>query len=87
MAIAPRPRLLLLDEPSAGNGEEEAKRITELVRQMGKDHAVLLVEHDMDMVFAVADRITVLAQGSCIASGTPGEIRDNAAVRRAYLGE
>ena len=86
MAIAPRPRLLLLDEPSAGTGKEEATRTTELVRQIGKDHAVLLVEHDMDMVFAVADRITVLSEGSCIASGTPGEIRDNAAVKRAYLG-
>jgi len=87
MVLASRPRLLLLDEPSAGTGKEDALRTTELIRQIGKDHAVLLVEHDMEMVFAVADRITVLANGACIASGTPGEIRDNATVRSAYLGE
>jgi branched-chain amino acid transport system ATP-binding protein len=87
MVIAPRPRLLLLDEPSAGAGREDAARATELIDGLGKDHAVLLVEHDMDMVFALADRISVLANGACIASGTPQEIRDNAAVRQAYLGE
>jgi branched-chain amino acid transport system ATP-binding protein len=87
MVIASRPRLLLLDEPSAGAGREESARATELIRGLGKDHAILLVEHDMDMVFAIAERISVLANGACIASGTPQEIRDNAAVRQAYLGE
>jgi branched-chain amino acid transport system ATP-binding protein len=87
MVIAPRPRLLLLDEPSAGMGREEAARTTGLIRDIGRDHAILLVEHDMDMVFSVAQRITVLANGTAIASGTPREIRDNAAVREAYLGE
>jgi branched-chain amino acid transport system ATP-binding protein len=87
MVIAPAPRLLLLDEPSAGSGREEAARTTELIRSLGKDHAILLIEHDMDMVFAVADRLSVLANGACIASGTPREIRDNAAVKQAYLGE
>ncbi len=84
--IAPRPRLLLLDEPSAGMGQEEAVRTTTLIRDIGRDHAILLVEHDMDMVFSVAQHITVLANGAAIASGTPREIRDNAAVREAYLG-
>ena len=87
MVIAPRPRLLLLDEPSAGTGGEESARATELIRGLGEDHAVLLVEHDMDMVFALARRISVLANGACIASGTPQEIRDNAAVKQAYLGD
>ena len=87
MVIAPAPRLLLLDEPSAGSGREEAARTTELIRSLGKDHAIVLIEHDMDMVFAVADRLSVLANGACIASGTPREIRDNAAVKQAYLGE
>ncbi|HUG78243.1 MAG TPA: ABC transporter ATP-binding protein [Burkholderiales bacterium] len=87
MVIAPRPRLLLLDEPAAGTGKEEALRTTELIAALGQDHAILLVEHDMDMVFALAQRITVLANGACIASGAPAEIRDNAAVKQAYLGD
>jgi branched-chain amino acid transport system ATP-binding protein len=87
MVLAPAPRLLLLDEPSAGSGREEAARTIELIRSLGKDHAILLIEHDMDMVFAVANRLSVLANGACIASGTPREIRDNAAVKQAYLGE
>ena len=87
MVIAPRPRLLLLDEPAAGAGREESARAIELIRGLGEDHAVLLVEHDMDMVFALAQRISVLANGACIASGTPQEIRDNAAVKQAYLGD
>jgi branched-chain amino acid transport system ATP-binding protein len=87
MVIAPRPRLLLLDEPTAGTGREEALRTTALIRELSQAHAILLVEHDMDLVFAVAERITVLASGRCIASGTPQQIRDNAAVKEAYLGE
>ena len=87
MVIAPRPRLLLLDEPAAGAGKEAAAGIAELLRELAKDYAILLVEHDMDLVFALADRVTVLANGSCIATGTPREIRDNRAVRTAYLGD
>ena len=86
MVVASRPRLLLLDEPAAGAGTEESARIAELLRQLGRDIAIVLVEHDMDLVFAVADRITVLAEGASIATGTPAEIRDNINVRRAYLG-
>ena len=86
MVLAPQPRLMLLDEPAAGTGKEEAARIVDLIRGLGVERAILLVEHDMDMVFALAARITVLAEGRAIASGTPQQIRDNADVRRAYLG-
>ncbi|MGQ0651974.1 MAG: ABC transporter ATP-binding protein, partial [Betaproteobacteria bacterium] len=86
MVLAPQPRLMLLDEPAAGTGKEEAARIVELIRGLGAERSILLVEHDMDLVFALAGRITVLAEGRAIASGTPQEIRDNAEVRRAYLG-
>ena len=87
MVIAPRPRLLLLDEPAAGAGKEAAAAMSKLLRELANDYAILLVEHDMDLVFAVADRMSVLANGACIATGTPSEIRDNRAVRTAYLGD
>ena len=87
MAIATRPRLLLLDEPTAGMGAEDSQRVTGLIRSLARDATILLVEHDMALVFAVADRISVLAAGAVIATGVPAEIRDNPAVRRAYLGE
>jgi branched-chain amino acid transport system ATP-binding protein len=87
MVIAPRPRLLLLDEPAAGAGEEAAAFLIGLLRELASDYAILLVEHDMDLVFAVADWVSVLANGACIATGTPREIRDNRAVRTAYLGD
>jgi branched-chain amino acid transport system permease protein len=86
VALAGAPGLLLLDEPLAGMGPEESAPLAALLRTLARDHAVLLVEHDMDVVFAVADRITVMVDGRVLASGTPAEIRANAAVRDAYLG-
>ena len=87
MALAARPRLLLLDEPLAGAGPEETARLVGLLREIRRDCAMLLVEHDMQAVFALADTITVLAQGRAIASGPPDAIRADPAVRAAYLGE
>lgn len=87
MALATRPRLLLLDEPMAGMGPEESARMVRLLATLKGDIAILLVEHDMDAVFALADQITVLVYGRAIATGTPAEIRADAEVRRAYLGE
>jgi branched-chain amino acid transport system ATP-binding protein len=87
MALATGPRMLLLDEPMAGLGAEESGRMVETLRALKRDVTVLLIEHDMEAVFALADRITVLVYGRPIASGTPAEIRSNAEVRQAYLGE
>jgi branched-chain amino acid transport system ATP-binding protein len=87
MALASRPRMLLLDEPMAGLGPEESARMVSMLRDLKKELTVLLVEHDMEAVFALADRITVLVYGRVIASGRPEEIRNNAQVRDAYLGE
>ncbi len=87
MALATRPRLLLLDEPMAGMGAEESGRMIETLRELAGDHTILLIEHDMDAVFALADRITVMVYGRAIATGDPDSIRANAEVRQAYLGE
>jgi len=87
MAIATGPSMLLLDEPMAGMGAEESARMVERLRNFAKDHTILLIEHDMDAVFALADRITVLVYGEAIATGSPEEIRGNDEVRAAYLGE
>jgi branched-chain amino acid transport system ATP-binding protein len=87
MALATAPKLLLLDEPMAGMGKEDSERMVRLIGALKGAHGVLLVEHDMDAVFALADRITVLVYGRVIASGTPTEIRANDAVRQAYLGD
>ena len=87
MALAGDPTVLLLDEPMAGMGVEESQRLIGFLRALKQKHAMLLIEHDMDVVFQLADRITVLVYGRAIASGTPGEIRANAEVRQAYLGE
>ena len=87
MALAASPRMLLLDEPMAGLGPEESARMVEMLRALKKGLTILLVEHDMEAVFALADRITVLVYGRVIASGAPADIRANAAVRDAYLGE
>jgi branched-chain amino acid transport system ATP-binding protein len=86
MVLATDPEVLLLDEPLAGMGADEARRMVELLRGLRPDHATLLVEHDMDAVFALADAITVMANGQVIASGPPAEIRASPAVRQAYLG-
>jgi branched-chain amino acid transport system ATP-binding protein len=86
IALATRPKLLLLDEPTAGMGPEDAERVKQLLDRLRSRYAMLLIEHDMDAVFRLSDRITVLVYGRAIASGTPAEIRDNEEVRRAYLG-
>jgi branched-chain amino acid transport system ATP-binding protein len=87
MALVTHPRLLLLDEPTAGMGSEESQEFLQLLLKLKKTHSILLIEHDMQVVFAIADRITVLAGGQVIASGTPREIQADAQVREAYLGE
>jgi branched-chain amino acid transport system ATP-binding protein len=86
MALATRPKMLLLDEPMAGMGIEESQSMIALLGELKSDYTMLLVEHDMDAVFALADRITVLVYGRSIATGTPADIRANADVREAYLG-
>jgi len=87
MTLATAPQVLLLDEPLAGMGVAEAQRMVELLLKLKKDHAMLLVEHDMDAVFALADHLTVMVNGQAIASGAPAAIRSNAEVQAAYLGE
>ncbi len=86
MALATGPEVLLLDEPLAGMGAEEAGRMVDLLRKLAPDHAILLVEHDMDAVFAVAQLITVMVNGQVLESGEPSRIRASPAVRQAYLG-
>jgi branched-chain amino acid transport system ATP-binding protein len=87
LALATRPRLVLLDEPMAGMGPEESQRMIALIGRIRAGVTVLLVEHDMDAVFRLADRITVLVNGRIIATGRPAEIRADKEVRRAYLGD
>jgi branched-chain amino acid transport system ATP-binding protein len=87
IALASKPNMLLLDEPMAGLGADESARMVTILRELKRELAILLIEHDMEAVFALADRITVLVYGRAIASGTPAEIRANAEVRQAYLGE
>jgi branched-chain amino acid transport system ATP-binding protein len=87
MALATGPRMLLLDEPMAGLGPDESGRMVKILSELKRDLTILLIEHDMAAVFALADRITVLVYGRVIASGAPAEIRANAEVRQAYLGE
>ena len=86
MTLATSPKVLLFDEPLAGMGAEEAERMVELLRKLGAAHAMLLVEHDMDAVFAIAATLTVMVDGRVLASGTPAQIRANAQVQEAYLG-
>lgn len=86
MALAAGPTVLLLDEPLAGMGPEESERLAGLLKELAADHAVMLIEHDMDVVFAVADRVTVMVDGQVLEQGTPASIRGSAAVRDAYLG-
>ena len=87
MALAARPRMLLLDEPMAGMGLEESARLLEMLRALKGGITIILIEHDIDAVFALADRISVLVYGRIIATGEPPAIRADAAVREAYLGE
>ena len=87
MCLATRPRVLLLDEPLAGMGAEETERMLTLLVALKREHAILLVEHDMDAVFRIADRITVMVNGAVIASDAPERIRADPAVRIVYLGD
>jgi branched-chain amino acid transport system ATP-binding protein len=87
MCLATDPEVLLLDEPLAGMGAEETERMLSLMTELKADHAILLVEHDMDAIFRIADCITVMVNGVVVASGSPDFVRNDAAVRVAYLGE
>ncbi|WP_061026082.1 ABC transporter ATP-binding protein [Bradyrhizobium sp. CCH5-F6] len=87
VALASKPKLLLLDEPMAGLGATESQRMVKLLQELRKEVSIVLVEHDMPAVFALADRISVLVYGRVIASGDPAEIRQNEDVKRAYLGD
>lgn len=86
MCLATQPRVLLLDEPLAGMGAEETDRMLDLMQELKQGHAILLVEHDMDAVFKIADHITVMVNGTVIATDSPQGIRENEEVRIAYLG-
>jgi branched-chain amino acid transport system ATP-binding protein len=87
VALALHPRMLLLDEPTAGMSTEETAATVRLIRKIAESTTVLFTEHDMSIVFSIADRITVLQQGTIIAEGTPDEVRSNSQVKTAYLGE
>jgi len=87
VALATNPKMLLLDEPMAGMSVEDSANLVTILRSLKEQYSILLIEHDMDAVFRLADRITVLVYGKAIATGTPEEIRQNAEVRQAYLGE
>ncbi len=87
MMLATEPDLLLLDEPLAGMGTEEAGKVIELIKDLAKDHTVILIEHDMDAVFAVAEALTVMVNGRRLQTGTPEEIRASKEVQEAYLGD
>ena len=87
MTLATEPVVLLLDEPLAGMGVAEAERMVELLLRLKKDHAMMLVEHDIDAIFALADHLTVMVNGQVIASDTPETVRADRNVQAAYLGE
>ncbi len=86
MMLATQPELLLLDEPLAGMGTDESQQVVALIKRLAEDHTVVLIEHDMDAVFAVADVLTVMVNGKVLATGSPAEIRANQQVQDAYLG-
>jgi branched-chain amino acid transport system ATP-binding protein len=87
LALATDPDLVMLDEPTAGMSRDETHYAVELIRRLTEGKTVVIIEHDMDVVFSLADRITVLHYGQILATGPPGEIRQNQAVKDAYLGE
>jgi branched-chain amino acid transport system ATP-binding protein len=87
MALATDPELVMLDEPTAGMSADETRTAVELIRRLTEGKTMVIIEHDMDVVFSLADRITVLHLGSILATGTPADIKDNQAVKDAYLGE
>jgi branched-chain amino acid transport system ATP-binding protein len=86
MMLATEPEVLLLDEPLAGMGADESRQVVELIKRLAEDHTVILIEHDMDAVFAVAEVLTVMVNGRVLATGSPLEIRGNSQVQDAYLG-
>jgi branched-chain amino acid transport system ATP-binding protein len=87
IALAAKPKLLLLDEPLAGTSHDESRQIIATLQQLRRELPIVLIEHDMDAVFALADKVSVLVYGRIIASGSPRSVRDDAQVRAAYLGE
>jgi branched-chain amino acid transport system ATP-binding protein len=87
LALATDPELVMLDEPTAGMSRDETHYAVELIRRLTEGKTVVIIEHDMDVVFSLADRITVLHYGQILATGAPEEIRQNQAVKDAYLGE
>jgi branched-chain amino acid transport system ATP-binding protein len=87
MMLATDPELMLLDEPLAGMGSEEGAKIVELMRDLAKTHTLILIEHDMDAVFAIADQLSVMEDGILLETGTVQQIRNSKAVQEAYLGE
>ena len=87
MALATDPELVMLDEPTAGMSVDETRTAVELIRKLTEGKTMVIIEHDMEVVFSLADRITVLHLGTILATGAPEEIRDNQAVKDAYLGE
>jgi len=86
MMLATEPELLLLDEPLAGMGSDEAQQVVDLIKRLAEEHSVVLIEHDMDAVFAVADTLTVMVNGKVLATGTPEDIRNSQDVQDVYLG-
>lgn len=87
MTLATRPKLLLLDEPMAGMSQAESVEMIRLLQEIRKQYPIVLVEHDMDAVFSLADRISVLIYGRVLVTGTPAQIRENEQVKEAYLGD
>ena len=87
MTLASDPKLILLDEPMAGMSQEETAYTSELIKEVTQGRSLVIVEHDMDVVFSLSNRVSVLVYGQVIATGTPNEIRNNPAVKEAYLGE
>jgi branched-chain amino acid transport system ATP-binding protein len=87
LALATDPDLIMLDEPTSGMSRDETRQAVELIRRLTEGKTLIIIEHDMDVVFSLADRITVLNYGQILATGAPAEIRENQAVKEAYLGE
>ena len=87
MALCGSPELLLLDEPTSGMGVDDIPIMTHLISELGKEHTVMLIEHNMRLVMSISDRITVMHQGNILLEGTPDEIKGDERVKKAYLGE